>query len=242
MALPRFFAPHADLESGPVELSGDEAHHLIHVLRLRVGARVGVFDGVGREWIGRVVATARGTASIELETESDPPAEPIVKITLGIGLLKGDQMDAVIRDATMLGVWSIVPLISERVSVPAQAWRSGRALDRWRRVAIASVKQCGRAVVPVIQPVTAFAEALTMEPSAIVIAVEPEHIGGEEIAGAIPPNTVLVLVGPEGGWAPAEVALALSRGARVIRLGPRILRAETVPTVLLSSLWTRWGW
>src|SRR5262252_1224933 len=135
MSRPRFFAPAAAAGSGLVSLPPEEAHHLKNVLRLSPGAEVSVFDGCGREWQARVDA-AGGTrdASVELLKEVAPAPEPAVRVTVGVGLLKGDQMDAVVRDATMLGASEIVPLASEHVAVPVRAWRSGAAVDRWRRL------------------------------------------------------------------------------------------------------------
>jgi 16S rRNA (uracil1498-N3)-methyltransferase len=241
--LPRFFAPDAESGASFVTLPLDESHHLRHVLRLGAGAAVLVFDGRGHEWAGRVRAVMPRAATVDLLQPTTPPAEPPVRLTLGVALLKGDQMDAVVRDATTMGAAVIAPMVTSRVVVPARAWQSGRAADRWRRVAVAAAKQCGRAVVPEIAEVQPFADVVAAAGAALaIIAVEPA-------AGAsltpLPdgiPAAALALVGPEGGWAPEEVERAIAGGARPMSLGPRILRAESAPIVLLSSLWTRWGW
>ena len=227
-------------------IDGDEALHLARVLRLRPGDAVRVFDGRGCEWQGRVASIGRASATIALEGTVDPAAEPPVRVTLAAGILKGDQMDAIVRDATMLGAAAIIPVASAHVSVPPRAWRSGSAVERWRRVAIASAKQCGRAVVPEISPVTEFTallEAPVFGP--VIMCLEPgaaEGVADATGVGGDRPAAALVLVGPEGGWSAAEVRLARARGAVPLRLGPRTLRAQTVPTVALSALWTMWGW
>ena len=178
--------------------------------------------------------------------ESTPVSEPHVRLTLAIGLLKGDQMDTVVRDATMLGARAIVPLSTAHVAVPAKARKSVTALARWRRVAVASAKQCGRAVVPTISAVATFAEMVEASPEIKkFMCVEPKlAVDGLDQAGAARtrPLDAIVFVGPEGGWAPKEVELARNAGVSLVHLGPRTLRAETVPTVVLTALWTAWGW
>ena len=227
-----------------VELSDDEAHHLRHVLRLGVGDEVSVFDGAGHEWMARVEAVKKRGVAVQLGAPVQPASEPPVRVTLAVGILKGDQMDGVVRDATMLGAAAIVPLVSDHVTVPSRVWQGERALDRWRRVAVASAKQCGRAVVPAIGPVVAYDRALDMPVDLRVCCVEPAHAsaGAIQPAGLPLPASALVLVGPEGGWSAAEIERALRAGAEVLHLGPRTLRAETAPTVVLSALWTAWGW
>jgi 16S rRNA (uracil1498-N3)-methyltransferase len=212
------------------------------VLRLRVGGAVRVFNGAGGEWSATISSIARHGAQLALGEPVPPVPEPPVRVTLGIGVLKGDQMDTVVRDATALGVSAIVPLVSANVTVPARAWNGRAAVDRWRRVAVASAKQCGRAVVPAIEPVAPLAAAMGSSAADLVLmCVEPSRAGSRALElPASPSASVLALVGPEGGWSDGEVEAAVNSGARLIHLGPRTLRAEIVPTVLLSALWTRW--
>jgi len=244
MGLPRFFAPDLDAAARIARLPPGEAQHLTRVLRLNVGDAVTVFDGRGSEWMGRVAGTSRSGATVHLGEPVDPAAEPPVRVTLAVGLLKGDQMDAVVRDATMLGATAIVPIASAHVAVPAAGRRSDVAVERWARVAAASAKQCGRAVVPVVSPVTRFEAVIAgwhLGPT--IMCVEPARAaGGPGSLPGVPPTDALLLVGPEGGWAEAEIEQAMYSGARLLHLGPRTLRAETAPTVALSVLWSAWGW
>jgi 16S rRNA (uracil1498-N3)-methyltransferase len=246
VSVPRFFVPAAEFGSGSVALPSDESHHAVHVLRLGVGADVRVFDGAGREWAGRVASVRRSSVSVDLVGEVTPVAEPPVRVTVAVGVLKGQQMDAVVRDATMLGAWSIVPL--ETAHLSAGKKRPRLAGEHWHRVAVASAKQCGRAVVPVIEGPTTLVDLLGRgEFGVTVMLVEPSARASPEAslaaaAAASRPTTALVLIGPEGGWSEAELDLVAKTGARFATLGPRTLRAETAPTVALSGLWTLWGW
>lgn len=246
VSVPRFYVPDARPGDEPVTLASDEAHHLTHVLRLGPGADVSVFDGAGREWAGRVASVGKRAATIALGDPVTPAAEPPVRVTLGIALVKSDQMDAVIRDATALGVTAIAPLTTAHVAVPARAWKGEAARDRWLRVAVAAAKQSRRAVVPEIATVASFEAAIAAAgETAVFMCVEPARAvaaWGWTRGQSPPPASALVFVGPEGGWSEGEVALAASRGAQMIALGPRTLRAELAPVVALSALWTRWGW
>jgi len=241
----RFHVPGVSADPGVIDLPADEAHHLRDVVRLKAGEPVHVFDGHGREWAGRVAEVTRRRVTVALERAVTAVAEPPVRVTLCSALLKGDQMDALVRDATMLGVAAIVPVISAHVSVPRAAARSAAAVARWQRVALASAKQCGRAVVPAVSAAIAFDAVLsgvTKDP--IIICVEPA-LGLDTPPADLPrPATarLLLLVGPEGGWSADELAAARRHGALPLALGPRTLRAETAPVVALTTLWTRWGW
>ncbi|HEX7780504.1 MAG TPA: 16S rRNA (uracil(1498)-N(3))-methyltransferase [Vicinamibacterales bacterium] len=239
----RVYAPEARGNRSAVDLPPDEAHYLTHVLRLRVGDDVAVFDGAGREWTGRVAAGGQNGVRVELGQSIDPVPEPGIRVVLAIGLLKGDQMDSVVRDATMLGVAEILPMITAHVAVSGRARESGKAIGRWTRVAIASARQCGRAVVPRIGSITSFETVLReTDRDQMVIATEPAVASAAVLPAPERPQAALVLVGPEGGWSREEIERALLEGARPRQLGLRTLRAESAPIVLLSALWTEWGW
>jgi 16S rRNA (uracil1498-N3)-methyltransferase len=242
--LPRFFAPGTHIERGVVTLPSDESHHLTNVLRLAVGDEVAVFDGEGHEWRGRVASASRRAATIELGIAITPVSESSVHVTLGIGILKSDQMDAVVRDATALGVSAIMPIDSAHVAVPARVRESEAAIDRWRRIAIAAAKQSRRAVVPAIASTTPFSAAVEAAArSSIYLCLEPARAASAAgDANDRRPASAFVFVGPEGGWSDEEVAVATAHGARPLVLGPRTLRADLAPLVALSTLWTRWGW
>ncbi len=225
-------------------LPRSEAHHLARVLRLAAGDVIVLFDGRGHEWLARVAETGRATVAVELIEARTPVPEPPVPVTLGLAVLKGDQMDGAIRDATMAGAAAIAPFVSAHVAVAERAWRA-RSLERWERVAIASAKQCARAVVPAIRPVVRLDELVAGPAAALrVLCVEPaQATGAPPAASPLPrPSDALVCVGPEGGWTAEELELAARAGCQMLTLGPRTLRAEAAPLVVLSVLWAWWGW
>jgi 16S rRNA (uracil1498-N3)-methyltransferase len=241
----RVYAP--DVQSGDAQcvLGPDESHHLAQVLRIRAGESVQVFDGRGTQWLATVATVGRREVVLTINAAIDATPEPPVRVTLAIGLLKGDQMDSVIRDATVLGASTVVPLVTDHVTVPTKVWRGGAPLDRWRRVAVAAAKQSGRAVVPIIEEVTHFDAFMAAGASdAVVACLEPS--AGVRVPPArlgVPhPATVRLLVGPEGGWSPTELDALGRVEAAMLSLGPRTLRAEAVPIVALTLLWSAWGW
>ena len=239
----RFLVPGLTSSAERLTLPRGEAHHLARVLRLRPGTDVVLFDGRGREWLARVADVGRVTVSVDLVSPRAPVPEPPVPVTLAQAVLKGDQMDAAVRDATLCGAAVIAPFASARVAVAERAWRT-RSIERWQRVAEASAKQCRRAVVPVVRPVVRFDELLAATPASLrLVSVEPSHAGGEVVQPPVPrPADALVCIGPEGGWAPEELELADRAGCQRITCGPRTLRADVAPVVVLTVLWTWWGW
>src|SRR6185503_15981185 len=170
----RFFAPTLDAGDEAVVLPKDEAEHLRRVLRLGVGDTVSVFDGRGHEFLARVVVALPRETRVQLTSRVEPPPESTVPITLVQAVLKSDKMDDVVRDAVMLGVSAIQPLITKRTESTVAALLRGARIERWRRVALASAKQSQRAVVPEIRTPLSF-ETYLDEPSPALrlMLVEP---------------------------------------------------------------------
>src|SRR5690348_9750146 len=136
---PRFFAPSMDPGDEDVLLPRDEAEHLTRVLRLTVGDTVAVFDGRGNEFLARVAAADRRDVRVQILSRVQPAAEPAVPLTLVQAVLKSDRMDEIVRDAVMLGVAAIQPVVTARAEVTVAALLRGARVDRWKRVALASV-------------------------------------------------------------------------------------------------------
>lgn len=239
--LARFLAD-VDVDAGTARLDEEETRHLSQVLRLGVGDEIAVFDGAGREFRGRVERIARDATDVRVIAEIAAAPEPAVRLTLAQAALKGEKMDDVVRDATMMGVSAIEPLVTDNVAAHLKA---GRAPERWRRIAVASAKQCRRAIVPPIGAGTSFSDwlaadrsalrVLLVEPSASVQGYAPSTLAGDR------PESASLLVGPEGGWSADEVAAAVTAGCIPVTLGRRTLRADAVPVVAIGVLQFVWG-
>jgi 16S rRNA (uracil1498-N3)-methyltransferase len=241
--LPRFFAPDAAATSAVVALPGDEAAHLARVLRLRSGDAVRVFDGRGGEWEASVEEVGRGRASVRLATPIEPMREAGVSITVAAAVLKADHMDAVVRDAVMLGAVAVLPMLTDRTEVSARAIERGGRIERWRRIAIASAKQCGRAVVPAVYDAVTLAIALTSQAAVPrIMLIEPSASDARALSlGQLPrASAVQLFVGPEGGWTMEEQHLAASSGCMLVTLGAQTIRAVSAPLVAMSALRAVW--
>ena len=242
--VPRLFVPLLEPRARLVELPDDEAGHLRRVLRVKAGAAVRLFDGRGREVAARVASVARAAVVVEVGDPIAPAPEWGVRVTLAQAVLKGDKLDDVIRDAVMMGVAEIQPVITERTDVPSSAVAGDRRLDRWHRIAVSSSKQCGRAVVPPVRAARPLRECLAALDAGVRLillepAAMPEGCAGQPPAAA--PASALLLAGPEGGWSDAEVAAARSAGCLPVSLGPRTLRADAAALVALGVLQSVWG-
>jgi 16S rRNA (uracil1498-N3)-methyltransferase len=244
MMRPRFFAPSLDLERREAVLPDDESRHLVRVLRLKPGAAVEVFDGSGREFVAEVVAASRDRATLTLKEPIVRARAPRLRITLAQGVLK--QMDDVVRDATMMEVDAIVPLLTDHGAVAPRMVGEGRAVERWKRIALASAKQCRRASLPQISRPLSFDEWLAgVEGRATLLLVEPSASADARTARSLledpVPDSPTIAVGPEGGWSPREIAAAAEAGCTLVTLGGMTLRADAAALVALGALSVIWS-
>lgn len=238
---PRFHVPDLDPASGAGELVEDEASHLTRVLRLGAGAAIDVFDGRGGMFEARVVSVSRGRVTLQVVAPSEAAREPAVNVTLVMSALKGDKMDAVVRDTTMMGVAAIQPIVSTRSEITAAAIERGHRTARWTRIAVSSVKQCGRAVVPAILPPISLESWLKQPCEAARLGlIEPATGKGASFSDLSPSASVALVVGPEGGWTPAEAEALAAAGVTAVSLGPRTLRADAAPAVAMGALLEAW--
>jgi 16S rRNA (uracil1498-N3)-methyltransferase len=244
----RFLVPGSYATGDQIDLPDTEAQHLTRVLRLRSGDAVQIFDGRGREFAATVAGTTKTTARVLVGAPVAPAPEPRVAITLAHAVLKGDKMDDVVRDAAMIGVAAIQPVVTTRSEVTLSTLERGNRRDRWERVALSSVKQCGRAIVPAVVAAVTFdglLEALgrvTLPQPALLFAEPSAGEGGESLAEleVTAPREATILIGPEGGWTPDEIERA-GAVCRLVRLGGRTLRADAMATVAVAALFARWG-
>lgn len=240
--LPRFYAPDLDPDLASVMLPADEARHLTRVLRLGAGAEVTLFDGRGAEYRAVVEAAVRETASLRIVERLPATPSPAVRVQLVLAVLKGDSMDVAIRDATMMGAESIQPLLTAHTDVKPSFARRPETLARWRRVAMASVKQCRRASIPLVAEPQSFEGWLraTDADKLRLMFVEPSATAAPRtlkvaLLGTLP-SAATVILGPEGGWSAEELEAAAAAACALVTLGPLTLRADAMPTAALAAL------
>lgn len=216
-----------------VTVTGDEFHHSIRVVRVRAGEEVEVFDRAGAAARGTVRAIEKDRAVIDVG-EALPSRESPLAIHLAMAIIQLEKFELVLQKATELGVRSIVPLVTARVELRRERY-SGKA-ERWERIVFEAVKQSGRTRVPVVES-PAPLDAILSRPG-MKILFDADAEAKEPPAGV---REVTLLIGPEGGFAEDEIALARQSGAWLQRLGPRRLRAETAAIVALSVTASRFG-
>ena len=243
----RFFAPGAASEGDVVTLPDEEAQHLTRVLRLSAGDTVRVFNGRGREFEAVVEQASKSVAQVRLGKARDAAAEAAIALTLAQAVLKGDKMDDVIRDAVMMGVAAIQPIVTARAEITAAALDRGSRLQRWERIAVSSAKQCGRAIVPPIQRPIDFDRLMTsltqlQVQNPALMLVEPgaaDDVMRLADVDATPPREATLVIGPEGGWTADEVRRA-GDVCRLVTLGGRTLRADAMAVVGVTALFAKW--
>jgi 16S rRNA (uracil1498-N3)-methyltransferase len=241
LALRRFYAAPEQICEGVAVLAPDETRHLVRVLRLGVGARVAVSDGQGRHWEAVVESLSPEGAILKLAAPLDPWGESPLDLVLCIGLAKGETVDEVMRQATEMGVKEILPFVSER-SEKAAPERQARRLARWHKIARESLKSCQRSNPPVIHPPQEFRAILAGPEEVKLLFYEDQRGGGLEARlRRSRPAGVRVVIGPEGGFTPQEVALARDAGFQVVSLGPRRLKVETAALGALALVQYAWG-
>ncbi len=232
----RLVLPAGSLGAGPgpglgLTLPEELARYVQKVLRLELGAELAVGDGAGLRAVGRIVRSDRRGVELALGPveAAEPPRPPHVVLVQAIG--KGDKLDAVVRQATELGVDRIVPVLTERAVARHEA-----RVERWRAIAEDAVRVSGRSRRPAIEPVVALEDLLARPraPAAVVLAPDAGlrlrdaalSLGGE----------VEVLIGPEGGLAPEELTEAGQAGFTPVGLGPEVLRTETAGPAAVALL------
>jgi len=259
----RFYIAPEDWNPDSLVLGGAEAHHARDVLRLQAGGRVVVFNGRGHEVTAEIAKVTRGEVVVRKMYEARVP--PLTcRITLAQAIPKGKNMDLIVQKAVEIGAAEIAPLISERTIVHLEAKEAAQKQAKWQQVAIEAAKQCGQNWLPTVQlPKTprdffagdvAAAVVATAEPFSRRLTQTPLQqlrligslqsdavhlktvLADYEREHRARPASVLMCIGPEGDFTPAELNLARSNGCRPITLGPIILRVETAAIYCLSVL------
>ena len=242
-----------NIEGNTAIIGGSEAHHIKDVLRQKPGDIVFLFDGAGSEYEAEISgfrpAAAGSEAVLKIISKVKRDTEPSVKIFLYQSLPRFKKFDFIVEKSTELGVFKIIPVISERTNFNLPSERGEVKLARWRKIAMSAAKQCGRAVVPEVADITKFEDAVgevskrRLQPGAItgeisIIPWESEQKTTlkEVLRRPSGISSVNLFIGPEGGFSGAEIELAISNKILPVSLGKRILRAETAPIAAISNI------
>jgi 16S rRNA (uracil1498-N3)-methyltransferase len=231
---PRFFLD-ASLRAGSVcTLSEDAAHHAIHVLRLREGEDITLFNGRGGEFAARIASIQRLRISVDILQHRAIERESPLRVTLVQGVSAGEKMDSTLRKAVELGVAEVQPVLAARSVARPKGERAEGRRAHWQKVVIAACEQCGRNRIPEVDPLIPLLDYRTTADSTRILLSPQATLKLSEAAKDS--NTFILAAGPEAGFTAEEEAALVSAGFTPASLGPRVLRTETAAVAALAAL------
>ncbi|MCA9039064.1 MAG: 16S rRNA (uracil(1498)-N(3))-methyltransferase [Planctomycetaceae bacterium] len=230
----RFYTNSIDVNQGTALLEEGEAHHLLHVMRLKMGEEVTLFDGKGNAWRGRITKTDRRRAELELLDQITVATKSSREIVLAVAPPKGDRFRWLVEKVTELGINRLIPLKTERTVVDPGAGK----MDKLKQTMISACKQCGRNEFLAFESQRSWEVCLEEyhQTHHLLIA----HPNGAELRDIFvklePSQSLLIGVGPEGGFTEEEIDQALQAQASLVSLGDSILRTETAAISLSAAV------
>ena len=240
----RFYIAPENWDPQGLALRGSEAHHARNVLRMQAGDKLVLFNGEGRELTAEITNVADDEIRLRKLHESET-APLRCRIVLGQAIPKGKNMDLIVQKAVEIGAAEIAPIISDRTIVQLDSESASQKQTKWQQIAIEAAKQCGQNWLPEVQTPRTLAQFLAAQRRTdleLIGSLQSDALPLKQIlaeyvsAHGDRPASVLMFIGPEGDFTPAELNLARSHGARPITLGPIILRVETAALYCLSVL------
>lgn len=237
--MPRFYLPPSVLVSDAFSLPDTAARH-VQVLRYQPGEVIELFDGLGKVYQAEITSMGKKNVDVLIRESTDINLESPLNITLMQSISSSDRMDLTIQKAVELGVTVIQPVLTERSSQRLSGERAMKKLERWLDIAIGACEQCGRTVVPQIQPITGLSDvlcALGVDDLKLLMSLNQPRALNQFTQ----PQAVVLLVGPEGGLSQAEEELAINHGFNAISTGPRVLRTETASLAAIAAMQLLWG-
>ena len=239
MRTPRVHTTQA-LEVGTsVTLETTVSRYLRQSLRKAEGASIEVFNGNGAQYTAIIVSGSKSAVTITIESEHHVSMESPLSIHTGLAISKGDRMDYGIRKIVELGGNQITPLITQRTEVRLPKERMQKRLKHWQAIVISACEQCGRNRIPEVNEPVVLDHWLSSVDADAKLIFQPG--GNIALTERAKPQSIALLVGPEGGFDEQEVQQAEQSGFDRVALGPRILRTETAPLAAISVLQYLWG-
>lgn len=239
MRIPRIYTDQALSAFANLSLEEAPSHHLSKVLRMEIGRPLIVFNGKGSEFQAVISGISKKHVEITLAEEQNIDRQSPLKLTLAIGISKGDRMDWVLQKATELGITRIVPLLTERTEIRLKGDRLAKRQAHWQQVLISACEQCQRNRLPELFAPQELNQWLTSDSSELKFVLH--HRDSKGLPENATPSSVSLLIGPEGGLSEEEITEAKQQGYQPLTLGPRVLRTETAPIAAISLAQYLWG-
>lgn len=247
----RYFVTPEELREETVRITGDDAHHLVKVMRAEPGEEIICSNGLNREVLARITAADRNLVEAQVVEELPMDREAGVEVWIAQSLPKGDKLETVIQKCTELGAARFIPFVSERTVVQYDEKKEGKRLDRWRKIAKEAAEQAHRNRIPDIGQPVSWKQLVQLLPEADLSLICYEKESGLSFRPMLAEqrakpadgrrHRILILVGPEGGFTGKEVAEAVQAGAHSVSLGKRILRTETAAMAALGCILYEYG-
>lgn len=237
----RFFVEKEQIGEKNIRIMGGDVNHIRNVLRMKAGEEILISDGEKKEYHCEIMALDPEYIDAQIMFVKEEGLELPSKVYLFQGLPKSDKMELIIQKAVELGAYAVIPMATKRAVVKLDDKKEGKKLVRWQSIAESAAKQAKRLIIPEVMPVMSFKEAVDFA-GKLDVRLLPYELAENmaytrEVLGKIRPGqSIGIFIGPEGGFAPEEVSLALSEQMECITLGKRILRTETAGMAVLSVL------
>ncbi len=242
----RFFIDADKITASHIEISGEDAVHILRVLRLNVGHSIELCDGAGMDYPATIVETRKDRLTVKLGEGSPSMGEPTIKVTLYQGIPKSTKMDLIIQKCVELGVHRIVPLETVRtISTLSDTKKIEKKIARWQRISEEAAKQSKRGIIPKVEDPVSFSQIIKSASHTMkLIPWEGEkdislknYLDKNHHKGCCSSEADIgIVIGPEGGFDHGEIALAKEYGWETVTLGPRILRTETAGMATISAI------
>ena len=239
MRIPRIFTEQNLLSGDRVQLEETASHHLSKVLRMQPGRELILFNGAGGEFAATIHEVTKKHVWVSIAEHSVDNRESPLELELAIGISRGERFEWVLQKATELGVSKITPLITERTEVKVTGDRQEKMHERWQQIIISACEQCQRNLLPQLAAPVQISDWLPQVQAALRFVLH--HRDSQRLPADKTPQSVALLIGPEGGLSDREIAHALEQDFNALTLGPRVLRTETAPVAAISLVQYLWG-
>lgn len=239
MRIPRFYEPQPLSADVSISLGDSTTQHISRALRMRAGEQIVLFNGDGQEYLAELTDVAKRSVTARVLSATRPARVSPLNISIGQSISRGERMDYAVQKATELGMTAMTPLFSERCEVRLNSERQDKRRQHWQQVAISACEQSLRCDVPEIAPPQPLQDWINTVEADLKLVLH--HHTEQPLGDFETPQSVALLVGPEGGLSEAEVDQALAAGFKPVAFGPRVFRTETAPVAALSILQYLWG-
>ena len=239
MRIPRIFTEQILITGELVQLEETASHHLSKVLRMQAGRELILFNGSGGEFTAIIQEVSKKYVTVAVAGHLADNRESPLQLELAIGISRGERFDWVLQKATELGVTKITPLITERTEVKIGGDRQEKLVDRWQQIIISACEQSQRNLLPELSAPVQISNWLNTVNSDLRFVLH--HRDSKTLPAEQKPQSVTLLIGPEGGLSENEIAQAQAKNFNALTLGPRVLRTETAPVAAISLVQYLWG-